>query len=884
MSRRVLFCVWLVMALVSRAWAAEEAPPAGPSDLKVTVIDQSGAALVIATVTLVDAAGVPRTVPVDQRGQAVFEGLTPGKYTLKAAAQAFQSFEGPIAIKKGPNAVTLNLPLAGLAEEVVVKNDTTDASGNGFNTSLSPQQIAELPDDPDELEQMLNQMAGPDAVIRVNGFRGGRLPPKSQIQQIRFRMNSYAADMHEAGGGFGIDIVTKPGMDGWRGTTNFGFRDESLNARNAFAPVLGPEQYRRFGFNSDGPLRKGKTSLSINIDGNNNYDSETINAILPGNSKFSDVVRRPEERMFGVVRLDHQLTPSQLLRVELRSETDTRDNLGVGNRSLADRAYTRDRDDRTLRFSLNGLLLPKVSNELKIQFGHSRTQQSSFSADPAVIVLDNFETGGAGQETDRRSRLLEVEDNVDWQVGKKHRMRAGLLVESDWYTSNELTNGNGTFTFGSLEQYELGIATVYSLRTGSTLVDYSHLETGVYLQDDWTPSKKLSISFGVRQEAQTHLRDAVNVAPRVGFSWTPGKYTVRGGYGLFYDWYQATYYEQTLRVNGVTQQDLVIQNASYPDPTGGAIGTALPPSRIIESADLRMPYLHQASIGIERTVFQTLRLMATYTMLRGRNQFRSVNLNAPIETDLGFVRPDPTLGNITQLESTGRSQIDRLMMNLNFAKPEKRFFMGMNYTLSRVRNFADNPFSLPANNYDLDAEWGPSAQDVRHRVFGMVNFGLPKGVRMGVFTQAQSASPYNIITGFDANRDTVINDRPAGVGRNAGRGVASWNLNTRLSRAISFGPQRQTTGQGGGPQIRRVGGGGGGGGGGREGAGGGGPMMMMMDGNDQRYRLEFYLQAFNILNRTNLTAFSGNLRSASFGQPNSAGPARRIEVGMNFGF
>ena len=61
-------------------------------------------------------------------------------------------------------------------------------------------------------------------------------------------------------------------------------------------------------------------------------------------------------------------------------------------------------------------------------------------------------------------------------------------------------------------------------------------------------------------------------------------------------------------------------------------------------------------------------------------------------------------------------------------------------------------------------------------------------------------------------------------------------------------------------------------------------MMMMMDGNDQRYRLEFYVQAFNILNRTNLNGFSGNMRSDYFGTANSAGPARRIEVGMNFGF
>jgi hypothetical protein len=217
------------------------------------------------------------------------------------------------------------------------------------------------------------------------------------------------------------------------------------------------------------------------------------------------------------------------------------------------------------------------------------------------------------------------------------------------------------------------------------------------------------------------------------------------------------------------------------------------------------------------------------------------------------------------------------MVNVNYAKPERRFFSGFNYQLSRSRNYTDNPFSLPANNYDLEAEWGPSAQDARHRLFAMVNFGLPKALRLGVFTQAQSASPYNIITGFDTNSDTVVNDRPAGVTRNSARGAASWNLNLRLGRAFGFGPERQASG---GPQVRQAGGGGGRRGGG---GGGGGPMMMMMDSN-QRYRLEFYVQAFNVLNRTNLVGFTGNLRSPYYGQATSASAARRIEVGMTFGF
>ncbi len=491
-------------------------------------------------------------------------------------------------------------------------------------------------------------------------------------------------------------------------------------------------------------------------------------------------------------------------------------------------------------------------------------------------MLDNFSSGGAGQQSNRRGRLVEIEDNIDFQIGKKHRMRTGLLLEAMWYRSDELRNGNGTWTFGGLDRYELGLATTYTQRIGTTLVDYSQYQAGWYVQDDYTPFKKLALSFGLRHEMQSHLDDKWNFAPRVGFSWTPGKYTVRGGYGIFNDWYESSVYEQTLRVNGVTQQDLVVQNPTYPDTTGGAFANPLPPSKYQAALGLRMPYLHQASIGVERTLIETLRLMASYTMMRGQNQFRAVNVNAPTTGGLEPARPDPSLGNVTQLESTGRTEVDRLTINVNYAKPERRFFMGANYQLARSNNFSDSAFALPANNYDLEAEWGPSLQDVRHRFFGMVNFGVPLGMRLGVFTQGQSAAPYNIITGFDTNRDTVVSDRPEGVGRNAARGSSSWNLNARLSKAYGFGPQRQSTG--GAPQVRRVGGGPGGPG------GGSGPMMMMMDGSNARYRLEFYLQAFNILNHTNLTGYTGNLTSVDFGQATSAGPARRIELGMNFGF
>jgi hypothetical protein len=358
-------------------------------------------------------------------------------------------------------------------------------------------------------------------------------------------------------------------------------------------------------------------------------------------------------------------------------------------------------------------------------------------------------------------------------------------------------------------------------------------------------------------------------------TWTPGKYTVRGGWGIFNDWYETSLYEQTLRVNGVTQQDLVVQNPGFPDPFAGALAIVLPPSIIRESEHLTMPWMHQASIGVERT-FGGLRVQTNYFMQRGYDQFRSVNTNAPVNG----VRPIPEAGNITQLESTGQTDTDRWMLNVNYAKPEQRLFLGANYQLARVYTFADSAFSLPADNYDLAAEWGPSSRDIRHRIFSFLAFPLPRKLRGSIMTQRQSASPYTVITGIDTNRDTVLNDRPEGVGRNSSRGSATWNINARLSRTFSFGPPRQSDGgpAGGGPIRVR--------GGGPDGprGGGGGNMMMMMDQGSGRYNVEFYAQAQNVLNHTNFQNYAGSLRSPYFGQPTSAGPARRIEVGINFGF
>ncbi len=276
----------------------------------------------------------------------------------------------------------------------------------------------------------------------------------------------------------------------------------------------------------------------------------------------------------------------------------------------------------------------------------------------------------------------------------------------------------------------------------------------------------------------------------------------------------------------------------------------------------------KASMGIGRPLTSHFTVQASYARTRGTWQLRAVNVNAPVP---GLGRPDPSLGTVMEIGSSGRSSIDRLNAGLQVSFPARRIVGGVNYFLSRSRNMGDTLLSLPADNLRPGAEWGPSADDARHRAFGMLTVPLPKRLRASGMAQVTSALPYTITTGRDDNGDGVSNDRPAGIGRNTGRGRATWTSSLRVSRAFGFGGQRADGG--GAIMQRRVSGG-----------DGDGPTMMMMERTADRFRADVYVQLFNVFNRANLQNFVGNVGSPFFSRATSAAPPRRGEVGVGLAF
>ena len=856
--------VFLFLACAGPAFAQNVA------SLRLTIVDQTRAAIVGAAVRVMPEGGAPTELASDGRGQAVLADLALGVVRVHIEAAGFAPYDADITLRRGNNNRTVTLRLASLQEELVVTDaDAGSRRDTAFSTTLNEDDLAGLPDDPDEFEEALRQMAGGDAVFQVNGFRGGRLPPKNQIRQVRFRTNAYGAENHEAGHAF-VDIITKPGMSGWSGSVNMGLRDDVLNARNAFAEERAPEQFRRFSGNVSGPLKKERTSFLFNVDGNASYDSQTIVAqTLDG--RVTGQVRRPVDRAEVTAGIEHALTKDQTLRVEYQHRDERRRNLGVGDFSLEDRAFTRQVGLHQVRGSLNSILGKAAFNEFRVEFRAEDTAQRSQSLDPAIVVIDAFMGGGAGIASDRGLKALDVVNNTDFTLGK-HVFRAGVRLEAGAYQLIDARNANGTFTFASLDALMLGQPNTYTQRLGQVETSFAQYQAGLYIQDDFRVNKNLSLSLGVREEIQTHVSDRLNFMPRAGFSWNPfgAKTAIRGGYGIFHDWLTADLYDQSLRVDGVAQRDLLVLNPGYPDPFAGASAVVLPGGRVQIDPDLAMPLVQQFSIGAERNFRDALTLQASYMRQDGRHQLRSVNLNAP---DASGARPEPGVGTVAQIESSGATMVNRLYLMANYRIPQSRTMLAFNYILSDAKNYADNPLALPADSRNPDAEWGPSAQDVRHRLFTMLNFPLPKGVRGSIMSQAQSGLPYTITTGRDDNGDGVSNDRPAGVGRNTARGSWRWDLNARVSRGFGFGGDRADA-PGGGPTIaRRTGG-----------DEGGGPMMMMVERSNDRFRIDFYVQGYNLLNRTNYLNYSGSLQSPFFALPTSAGPARRVEVGMQFVF
>lgn len=960
--------------------------------LRGQVGDSSGAVIPGAPV-VVSGAGGQRTVQTAADGTYSVPNLAPGSYSVRVLFQGFNPFEAKVDIAAGRTAqlpVTLQVSLE--KQEVTVKGEAgaavnTEPDNNAGALILRQEDLDALPDDPDELASDLQALAGPSAgpnggQIYIDGFSGGRLPPKESIREIRINQNPFSAEYDQLGFGR-IEILTKPGTDKFRGQASFNFSDKTFNSRNPYADNKPDYQQRMFGGNLSGPISK-KASFFVDLEKRNIDDNAVVNATvldsLLNPTALQQAIVTPNRRTEITPRIDYQINTNNTLVVRYEWSHIGQDNAGVGQFSLPSRAYAMKENEHMIRATETAVLSPKVVNETRFQFAHTRVNDQVANSLAAINVLDSFQGGGA-QIGNAYNSLNHYELQNFTSISRgAHTIRWGGRARLDTLADYSPNNFGGTFTFNggpapvlvngvpqidsstggyvtqqitSLQRYQLtlqleqqglspaairtlgGGATQFTTATGTPLTNVNQADLGIFAQDDWRVRPNLTLSLGLRYETQSNIHDWRDIAPRIGFAWAPGgrgnkqgKTVIRGGFGTFYSRFQENLVLQTLRYNGTNQRQYIIANPDfYPNIPTPASLNALPQTVWRADSNLRAPYILQSAIGIERQLPWNTTIATTLTNTHAVHLLLARNINAPLTA--GGAVPYPGAGNINLYESAGIMNQHQWITNVN-SRVNRNVSLFAFYVLNYARSDTDGANAFPASQYDVNAEYGRSSLDTRHRFVLGGSVGGPLALRFNPFVIINSGRPFNITTGRDNNGDAIFTDRPAFatdltrkgvvvtpfgafdpnpvpgeviIPRNYGAGPGSVSVNLRMGRTFGFGGTRGERaagppGGGGG----RGGGGRGPGGGGMRGMGGmgGGGMHGMMGGDstNQRYNLTLSVSARNILNHVNPGSPIGSLASPLFGQSNAlaagGGPGggfggvpannRRLEVQLRFAF
>jgi len=442
---------------------------------------------------------------------------------------------------------------------------------------------------------------------------------------------------------------------------------------------------------------------------------------------------------------------------------------------------------------------------------------------------------------------------VTYSLGK-HTIKFGSRSETTKLSNLNRANFGGTFVFGadverdalgrpidvhgavitdpaaqvtvpisSLELYRRVLTNTpgyrpsqFSINVGDPFVGFTQWEVGIYAQDDWRISPKLTLSYGLREEFQTHLQDKWNFAPRFSLAWAPTKKgTIRVGSGIFYSRLDTGITFNTIRSDGIHQQNFVITRPDFfpniPTSFSGAI-TRQPTIRI-KDENLKAPYQILQTVSYERQLTSKLFGSVAYTYTRGVDLLRAVNINAPVREGNSFVKPSPDQGPILDYQSNGES--NRHEVRFGFRTSFSRTFtLFANYALAWTKSDTDGSGTSPADPYNLANEYGRSTNDIRHSVFVGGSYSMKWGLRLNPFVFITSGRPFNITTGRDNNLDTIFADRPSFalpgtpgaiptrfgtfnpdplpgdviIPRNFGDGPGQVNVSLSVSKTFGFGP------------------------------------------------------------------------------------------------
>ena len=823
-------CLLLVCLLVSSTGAFAQSQ-ATTGNIEGRVTDPSGAVLSGVTITARNSnTGFVKSSTTDDEGNYRVIVLPPGRYSVTASgAQGFAeaSFENVDVTVGGQTPLNIQLSVAGIATRVDIEAEgqIVETTRSSVATTVNARAIENLPvngrnfldfatltpsvvRDPTRAGDLaVGGQKGTLNSLQVDGAdnnntffgqsfgRTGTRPPyqfsEESVQEFQVNQNGFSAEFGRAGGAV-INVVTKSGTNSWHGSAFEYFRDESLNSNTPLLTARGAKrpksQINQFGGTFGGPIKRDRAFFFFAYDGQRsnipnvvdppNFFAQPANiqSLLAPTITTYQIGRNQDVYM---LKTDIRLNDANHMTVRFNQQNFTgNNNENGGPLSAEEHSGNSVARTTTLSGSLTSTLSNTVINEFRLQYGRDREpgEANSDVTEARIQTGNGFFQLGRNNFSPRETTIkrFQLIDSVSVTRGA-HSLKFGADLNFDRIFNFFPGLFSGQYTFNTYAAFAANTPSGFTQNfagpgTSGAVTNPDMNEYGLFVQDDWRVSPRLTLNLGLRYDLQdlaepgvknpsaalaavgldttTPVRDANNFAPRVGFGFAFDEKTVlRGGYGIFYGRTPAimvgtSHSQNGIQVTGVTLTCTTLP--TNPCPTYPNIFTAPPgvgtqtPSLYLFAKDYAQPYVQQGRLGIERELMSNMSLSVTYLYFRGvhLSRTRDINLGVPVATPLTdpsgqiftvlrhpLVRPIPGFTRINLFESTASSRYNGLAIEL-----KRRFTRGFQfiaaYTFSSAKD--DRPDQTMVvvgtddvkglqNNLDIASDWGRSDLDIRHR-------------------------------------------------------------------------------------------------------------------------------------------------------------------------
>ena len=721
------------------------------------------------------------------------------------------------------------------------------------------------------------------AVGRTGSGRAPYQFSQDAVKEFQVNSNAYSAEYGRAGGAV-INVVTKSGTNDWHGSLFDFYRDKALNA-NDYINVINkraksPYHYDQYGASFGGPIVRDKHFFFANFDAQRNSlpnlvvlgggriatfptdaDSQRGLAILQA---LAGSYSRNQDQDVYLLKTDHEIGSANHLSLRYnkqRFKGTNYENGGITN------SLEHTGNSNVFTDSLSGVFdsTPTGSffNEIRAQYLKDSEPGEANTTNPEATIFQSGNTVltigrnffSPRETTIKRSQIADTAT----YILSTHTFKGGFDYSKDNILNFFPGNFSGSYQFQSLADFANGKASrfVQAFAGAGTTGPTTHpniKETGLFAQDSWRVIPSLTLNLGVRYDKQDIAQPGVlntdaallaagyrtdrihvdnnNIAPRLGFAWTPGnsnRTVVRGGYGVFYGRTTSIMIGTADSNNGINVQTIAFTGASipvYPNIYSSMpAGVTLPkPNIFVFDPKFQNPKVTQSSLGVDQQLGNDYSIGVSYQYVKGDDLPRSRDINVSNPTTVTATvagggtetftrytgRPFANFARVIAFESSARSKYNGITLDL-----QRRFANNwqarLAWTHSSVKDnrpdatavvpftFDDAKYISDPLNIDRDYTYGDN--DVRDRivlsgVWSLDNYArnlngamhvLASGWTISGIASYQTGQPYTPGVNVDLNNDgNSRNDIAPGFRRNSLRLPSQLDISPRLTRDIAL--------------------------------------------------------------------------------------------------